>query len=284
MRSAASQRARLSRSRLRASTSNAARRSFALGSGSEKSGRRWRAWRRSPRPSRTRSRTSTAPMPRRGWRRAIARRFIEASVPSSATRPSTVARQIRAARAGVHPRFSNGPAWSTARCWGRLPQCVGGIAAMDDGARVSESGSSVEAGVPLVIAERVVGGGASLLIIALFAYLKGSLSQILRVVAWLLGGREHAERKLVEAGVGELLTLSPRLTAFVDAAATEGRAVYILARQCSPLLEAVAARHPSIAGIIVDLRAGRHRMKRGWTGLLDRFPAGYDAVVSRRGR
>ena len=91
-------------------------------------------------------------------------------------------------------------------------------------------------------------GAASLLVIALFAYLKASLPQILRIVAWLLRGREHTERMLAEAGVAEALSLNPRLAAFVDAAAADGRPVYLTARRCSPLLEALAARHPGLPG------------------------------------
>ena len=154
---------------------------------------------------------------------------------------------------------------------------------MHDGAQLPDSGSTVEAGVPLVISEELVGGGPSLLIVTLLAYLKASLSQILRVAAWLLRGREYAERKLAEAGVAQGLSLSPRLAAFVDAAAAEGRAVYLVADRCSPLLEALAGRHPSIAGIVIDWRARRMKARRAATWLLDRFPGGYDAVVSRRG-
>jgi len=153
---------------------------------------------------------------------------------------------------------------------------------MDDRGSLPDSELSAEAGVPVVIAADVV-GGASLLIVALFAYLKVSLTRIFRVAAWLLRGREHLERKLAEAGVAPALALSPRLATFIVAAASEGRAVYLVARKCSPLLEALAARHPAIAGIVVDLGAGGMATSYGAARLLDRFPDGYDAIVRRRG-
>jgi 4-hydroxybenzoate polyprenyltransferase len=142
---------------------------------------------------------------------------------------------------------------------------------------------SAEAGIPVLIATDVV-GGANLLVLALFSYLKSSLTGVFKVALWLLSGREHLERRLAEGGIGPVLAFSPRLAAVVDASAAEGRAVYLLARRCSPLFEAIAQRHPAIAGVVVDPRAGCAALSRGSAKLLDRFPEGYDALVRRRGR
>jgi 4-hydroxybenzoate polyprenyltransferase len=150
---------------------------------------------------------------------------------------------------------------------------------MDDGGRVPESGASAGACVPCVLAADLAGGGAGLLVIAVLAYLKGSLPRLLRIVLWLLRGREHVERKLVEAGGASGLSLSPRLAGLLDRASAQGRPVYLASGRCSPLLEVLAARQTAIAGVIV-VPGGAGR---GTAELLDRFPDGYDAVVGRRG-
>jgi 4-hydroxybenzoate polyprenyltransferase len=152
---------------------------------------------------------------------------------------------------------------------------------MDDRGSFPSSAVSAEAGIPVLISTKVV-GRRGLLIAALFAYLKSSLVGILSIAVWLLRGREYLERKLAEAGVSPALALTPRLAALVDAATAEGRAVYFLARRCSPLFEAVAASHPSIAGVVIDPRADGATLARGSVKLLDRFPEGYDVLVRRR--
>jgi 4-hydroxybenzoate polyprenyltransferase len=152
---------------------------------------------------------------------------------------------------------------------------------MDDGGRVPESGLSVEVGVPFVVAEQVAGGGLGLLVIALFAYLKASLPRLLRVAVWLLGGREHVERKLVAAGIAPSLSLSPRLAGLLARAAAEGRPVYVASRRCLPLLQAVVSLHPGLAGVVVVARGLGSR--RGASQALERFADGYDAVLKRRG-
>jgi 4-hydroxybenzoate polyprenyltransferase len=154
---------------------------------------------------------------------------------------------------------------------------------MDDRGSFPSSAVSAEAGIPILISVEVVGSGG-LLVAALLAYLKSSVLGIFSIVAWLLGGRDHLERKLAEAGANPALALSPRLAASVDAAAAEGRAVYFLARRCAPLFEAVAARHPAIAGVVIDPRASGSALSRGSVKLLDRFPEGYDVLVRRRRR
>jgi len=88
---------------------------------------------------------------------------------------------------------------------------------MNDGGSLPRSELSADAGIPVVVAEEAA-GGASLLVVAVFAYLKVSLMRVFRVAAWLLRGREHLERKLVKSGVAPALALSPRLAAYVDAA------------------------------------------------------------------
>lgn len=152
---------------------------------------------------------------------------------------------------------------------------------MDDGGRRPESGSSTEAGLPLVVTDVVAGGGLSLLVIALFAYVRASLPRLLRVAVWLLGGRERVERKLVAAGIAPSLTLSPRLTDLLASAAADGRPVYVASRGCAPLLEAVAALTPGLAGtVVVPLGLAS---RRGAAQVLDRFPDGYAALLQRRG-
>jgi 4-hydroxybenzoate polyprenyltransferase len=152
---------------------------------------------------------------------------------------------------------------------------------MDDGGHVTESGSSTAAGVPFVVADDLAGGGPGLFVLALFAYLKASLPRLFRVAAWLLKGREHAEHQLVAAGVASSLSLSPQLAVLVERAAAQGRPVYLAIRRCSPLMEALAARHPGIAGSMVVPYA--IETPRGVARALARFPNGYDAVVSERG-
>jgi 4-hydroxybenzoate polyprenyltransferase len=152
---------------------------------------------------------------------------------------------------------------------------------MDDGGRVPESGMSAEVGVPFVVSEQVAGGGLGLLAIALFAYVKASPSRLLRIAVWLLRGREHAERKLVAAGMAPALSLASRLAGLLARAAAEGRPVYVASRQGSPLLQAVVSLHPRLAGMVVvpfGLAA-----RRGAAQVLERFPAGYDAVLKRGG-
>ena len=153
---------------------------------------------------------------------------------------------------------------------------------MDDGGRVAESGLSAEVGVPFVVAEPVAGGGLSLLVIALFAYLKASLPRLLRVAVWLLRGRTHLERKLVAAGMAQGLSLSPRLAGLIARATAEGRPIYIASRRGSPLLQAVVSLHTGLAGMVVVPRGVSSR--RGAAVLLERFPAGYDAVLKRGGK
>ena len=152
---------------------------------------------------------------------------------------------------------------------------------MDDGGRVPQSGLSVGAGVPYVVAAELAGGGAGLLVIALFAYMRASLPRLLRTAAWLLRGREHLERKLVAAGVAPGLSLSPRLTGLLERASAQGRPVYLASRGCSPLLQVLAESHTAITGTIVVPNGVASR--RGLAYLLDCFPQGYDAVASRRG-
>jgi hypothetical protein len=153
---------------------------------------------------------------------------------------------------------------------------------MDDRGSVPGSAVSAEAGMPVLIATEVV-GGAGLLVVALFAYLKSSIVRIFSVAVWLIRGREHLERRLAEGGIAPTLAFSPQLAALVDAAAAEGRAVYLLARRFSPLFEAIAKRHAAVAGVVVDPRAGSAALSRGSAKLLDRFPEGYDALVRRAG-
>jgi 4-hydroxybenzoate polyprenyltransferase len=152
---------------------------------------------------------------------------------------------------------------------------------MDDGGRVPESGLSVGAGVPYVIAAELAGGGGSLLTIALFAYLKASLPRLLRIAVWLLRGWEHVERRLVAAGVASGLPPSPRLVGLLEEATAQRRPVYLASRRCSPLLEALAAHHATIACVIVV--PGGLGSRRGADLVLARFPDGYDAVVSKGG-
>jgi len=154
---------------------------------------------------------------------------------------------------------------------------------MDDRGSFPSSVLTAEAAMPVLVSTDVV-GGRGLLVAALFAYLKSSLMGIFSVVVWLLRGRECLERKLAEAGVNPALALTPRLAAVVNAAAAEGRAVYFLARRCSPLFEAVAASHPAIAGVVIEPRASGSALSRGSLKLTDRFPEGYDALVRRRRR
>jgi 4-hydroxybenzoate polyprenyltransferase len=154
---------------------------------------------------------------------------------------------------------------------------------MEELGSVPSAAVSAEAGIPLLIAGEVV-GCRSLLIVALFSYLKSSLIRIFSAAVWLLRGREYLERRLAEAGIAPVLAFSPRLAACVDTAAAEGRQVYLVARRCSPLFDAVASGHPAIAGVIVDARAGGAALGRGTAKLLDRFPEGYDVLVRRRRR
>jgi 4-hydroxybenzoate polyprenyltransferase len=154
---------------------------------------------------------------------------------------------------------------------------------MDDRGSFPSSAVSAAAGIPVLVSTEVI-GGLGLLVAALLAYVKASQVGILRVLIWLLRGRDYLERRLAEAGIDPALALSPRLAAVVDAAAAEGRAVHFLARRRSPLLEAVAKSHPAIAGAVVDANAGSAALARGSVKLLDRFPEGYDALVWQRGR
>jgi 4-hydroxybenzoate polyprenyltransferase len=154
---------------------------------------------------------------------------------------------------------------------------------MDDRGSIPGSAVSAEAGIPVLIATDVI-GGASLLVVVLFCCLRSSFLRIFSIAAWLLRGHEHLEQKLAETGIGPTLAFSPRLAAFLDAMAAEGRAVYLLARRCSPLFEAIASRHPAIAGVVVDPRAGGAASGPGPASLLERFPDGYDALVRRRRR
>jgi 4-hydroxybenzoate polyprenyltransferase len=152
---------------------------------------------------------------------------------------------------------------------------------MDDGGRVPESGLSAKVGVPYVIAESVAGGGLGLAVIALFAYLKASLPRVLRIVIWLPRGRECVERKLVEAGIAPALSLSPRIADLLCRATGEGRPVYLASRRRSPLLQALAALNPAIAGTVVVPRGLATRC--GAVQALEHFPDGCDAVVRQRG-
>lgn len=156
----------------------------------------------------------------------------------------------------------------------------------DNGGAGADRSLPVDAEMPLIIDAETTVSEASLLTVALFAYLKSSAWQVFRVARWLLRGRLHLERKLVEAGVAPdvRLPLNPELTALTDSAAAEGRAVYLAVARGRPLLEEVASRHSSIAGVIVDEGATSPKARLGSLELRDRFPGGYDAVIGRRGR
>jgi 4-hydroxybenzoate polyprenyltransferase len=96
------------------------------------------------------------------------------------------------------------------------------------------------------------------------------------MAAWLVRGRETLERRLAEAGAIASLAPSPRLEAILERAAAEGRPVYLASRRPSPLLEALAAGQPAIAGTIVA--------PAGSDDAVDQlFPGGHDALTSRRG-
>jgi 4-hydroxybenzoate polyprenyltransferase len=189
-----------------------------------------------------------------------------------------------AAAAGFHLRFSHasaGWAWCLRAVIAARRCCEGRFAAMDDGGRMPASGASAGAGVPYVVTADSAGGGASLVIIAIFAYLKASLPRLFRVAAWLVAGREHVERELVAAGVASGLPLSPRMARFVERAAAEGRTLYLTSRRCSPLLDELATRHAGIAGVIVVPRGIPSQSDA--PQLLDRFPYGDGSVTSRGG-
>jgi 4-hydroxybenzoate polyprenyltransferase len=153
------------------------------------------------------------------------------------------------------------------------------MAAMDDGGRRPERDASAATGVPLLVSEEIAGGGAGLVVVALFAYLRASLPRLGRVAAWvlswLLGGREGLERKLEAAGAGAHLAPSPRLAAIVERAVADARPVYLMSRRCSPLLQAFAAGQSGIAGVVV--------VPDGMDSAAARFPQGYDAAVGGRG-
>lgn len=150
---------------------------------------------------------------------------------------------------------------------------------MDNGGGAPGTSLPVDTQVPIIIDAETTVSGASLLIVALFAYLKSSAWGVFHVAAWLLRGRAHLERKLVEAGVTAdvVLPLAPQLAVFAEKAAAQGRAVYLVVGKLRPLLEEVAAQHSSIAGVIVDKDAAG-------ASLHAQFPGGFDAVAGRRGR
>jgi 4-hydroxybenzoate polyprenyltransferase len=153
---------------------------------------------------------------------------------------------------------------------------------VDDGGREPESGLAAVVGGPLVVAEEMAGGGVGLLIIALFAYLRTSLRALPRVAAWLLKGRMCLERKLVEAGVARNLSLGPHLSGLLDRAAAAGRPVYLASGRCSPLLEALVAGHPGLAGVVTLPRGGLGA-QCGAALSLDGLPDGFEAVLRQRG-
>ena len=153
---------------------------------------------------------------------------------------------------------------------------------MDDGGHVPDSGATAGDGAPYVVAAEQAGGGAGLLIVALFAYLKASPLHLLRVAAWLFGGREHLERKLVTAGMASGLSLSPRLAGPLDRAFAQGRPVYLSSPRCTPLLEALACRHPAIAGVTVVPRGRGAGVCDAWTDWPVRNLSGAEAGADDR--
>ncbi|HWE15871.1 MAG TPA: UbiA family prenyltransferase [Hyphomicrobiaceae bacterium] len=153
---------------------------------------------------------------------------------------------------------------------------------MDDGGRVPESGLAAAVGVPLVVAEEVAAGGVGLLIIALFAYLRTSLRALPQIAVWLLKGRTCLERKLVEAGIARNLSLSPHLAELLGRAAVAGRPVYVASQRCSPLLDALVASHPVLAGVVTVPRGGLDA-RHGADQALGCFPDGFVAVLKQRG-
>ena len=156
---------------------------------------------------------------------------------------------------------------------------------MDNGRTPPDSDWPVDAGVPIVVDAETTVSRASLLIVAIFAYLKPSPLRIFRIVAWLFKGRAHIECMLAEAdGIPKVvLPLNSRLTAFADRAAADGRAVYLAVARRSPLLEKAASHFPSIAAVIVEERVPSRVAGTASAALSDRFPGGYDAVIGRRG-
>lgn len=133
-----------------------------------------------------------------------------------------------------------------------------------------DDGYAGDAGVPLVIDGDSTLSHASLLINALLVYLKPAPFLIVRALGWLLRGRRHLERKLVEAGVASQLVLpiDPGLAAFAVRAAAKGRALHLTTARRSPLLEEVAARQSMLVDTsdaappcgeagVVDHAAGR---------------------------
>jgi len=123
-----------------------------------------------------------------------------------------------------------------------------------DDREMSEQGRAGDVGVPLVIDAAATVSHAGLLIAAVLAYLKSSPRRLFQIAAWLLRGRGHLERKLVEAGIASqlVLPLAPGLAAFAARSAANGRAVHLQGAQCSPLLQEAALRQTLIEGLTVD--------------------------------
>ena len=131
----------------------------------------------------------------------------------------------------------------------------------DERGDAPDEGHAGDVGVPLVIDADTAISRASLLISALLAFLKAEPLRILNLVAWTLRGRDHLERKLIEAGAAAhlVLPLEPGFAGFAARAAERGRHVQLYSRAASPLLREVAMRQALIEGVtIVEARANGH--------------------------
>ena len=138
--------------------------------------------------------------------------------------------------------------------------------------------------VPLVIDSAAAVWGASLLLTALCAYVKGSLLNVARAAGWALAGRAFLERRLVEAHVPASVSLpmDPQIVAIADEAAAQGRPIYLAVPRRAPLLHEIAARHPLIAEAITVDTGTYGGIDEAAAELAQHFPDGFDFIAGDR--
>jgi 4-hydroxybenzoate polyprenyltransferase len=153
----------------------------------------------------------------------------------------------------------------------------------DQGRPASERWPSQD--VPLVIEAQTTVWRGSLLLLAVCAYVKGSLLNLFRIAGWALAGRTHLERRLIEAHVPSsvVLPLDPDVLGMAQEAAAQGRPVCLATPTRAPLLHEVAPRHPLITEVIVTDAAAGEPANAISAELAQHFPAGFDLVSGRGG-
>ena len=112
----------------------------------------------------------------------------------------------------------------------------------------------------------------------LVSYLKLNPDRLFHVLGWLWRGRSAVKHELSERVPIDVDTLpvNDALITFAKEQAAAGRQVYLLVSPGSPLIGAIKARFPFLAGVLERVGAGSPSAAAVADDLVRRFPEGFD--------